>query len=98
MFPFNLCPILQVDFLVTLYSKFMSNVLPQYLVKSIADRVRLGLGLTLAQLLRVRLGLGLTLAQWVRANPISISTRCCVSIEAGSNGASEMWEHVAVKT
>ena len=48
----------------------------QYLGKSIADRVR------------VRLGLG--------ANPSSILTRCCGSSEAGSNGASEMWENRAL--
>ena len=86
IFPFNSCPILQVVFLESLYSKLMSNLLPQYLVKSIADRVRLGLGLTLAQWVRVR------------ANPSSIPTRCCGSSEAGSNSASEMREHRAVGT
>ena len=79
-----------LGFLDTLYSKFMSNFFEQYLVKSIADRVR------------VRFGLGITLVQWgrvwVRANPSSIPTRCCGGSDAGSNGASEMWEHRAVGT
>ena len=68
IFPFKLCPILPQDFLEAFHSKQMSNYFPQYLVKSIADRDRvgLGLGLTLAQWVRfrVRARLGLTLAQF----------------------------------
>ena len=58
----KLMPYPPTRFLEALHSKLMSNSFPQYLGKSIEDRVR------------VRLGLGLTLAQWVRvrANPSSM--------------------------